>query len=136
MKRSAIVSTSAFLLCFAAAVLLLISADRKLDERTAALRESHCARQVPVPAFAAVASWSAVALLIVAAAAAVVFIASAARFSSAAVKIPAIVVAVPAAILAAGYALVVGFALLQPNSDEPISPRYHPCEAFFRQGSP
>ncbi|WP_228000726.1 hypothetical protein [Nocardia australiensis] len=131
MKRLALVSAAVFFACFAFAVPLLVAADHKLDQRTDALLASHCARQVPVPAVATAFSWSATILLIVAAAAAVTFIVSAARFSSVAVKVPTIVVAGVAVIVSACYALLVGFSLLQPSSDEPISPRYHPCEAFF-----
>ncbi|MGQ4600391.1 hypothetical protein [Nocardia sp. R6R-6] len=131
MKRPALVSAVVFVACFASAVGLLVAADHKLDERTDALRASHCARKVPVPIAATAASWSATILLLVAAAAAVTFIVSAVRLSSVAVKVLAIVIAGPAVLVSAGYALLVGISLLQPSTDEPISPRYHPCEAFF-----
>ncbi|MFF0455016.1 hypothetical protein [Nocardia africana] len=131
MKRSTIVSAALFLACFAAAVLLLGIADHKLDERADTLLESHCARTVPVPTAATASSWAATVLLVCAAAAAVAFLRSATRFSSAPARILGIVVAASAVIISIGYALVVGSALLQPDTDEPISPRYHPCEAFF-----
>ncbi|WP_157126267.1 hypothetical protein [Nocardia mikamii] len=131
MKRPTIVSAALFLACFASAVLLLAVADHKLDERADALLESHCARTIPVPTAATAASWAATVLLICAAAAAVVFLVSATRFSSTPAKVLGIVVAASAVIIGIGYALVVGSALLQPDTDEPISPRYHPCEAFF-----
>jgi hypothetical protein len=131
LKRPAIVSAAIFLACFASAVLLLVVADHRLAERTDALLESHCARSIPVPTAATASSWAGTVLLICAAAAAVVFIVAAARFSSTPGKVLAIVVAASAVIISVGYALVVGSALLQSNTDEPISPRYHPCEAFF-----
>lgn len=131
MKRIAPASAAVFVACFGSAALLLVAADHKLEKRTNALLAEHCSQGVDVPAAATVFSWAATILLIVAAASTVVFVVSATRFTSVAVKVVSVVVAAVAFLIATGYALLVGFSLLSPSADEPISPRYHPCAAFF-----
>ncbi|WP_280461857.1 hypothetical protein [Nocardia carnea] len=131
MKRLALPSAAVVVAGFIAAVLLLVAADGKLDERKEALLASHCARDIDVPMAAVVFNWSATLLLLVAGAAAIVFVVSVLRFESIAIKVPAVIMAGLAFVVTVGYALLVGSALVDPGSEEPISAEYHPCTGRF-----
>ena len=131
MKRLALPSALVVAVSFISAVLLLVAADGKLDERKEALLESHCARDIDVPMAAIFFNWSSTILLLVAGAAAIIFVISVLRFESIAIKVPAIMMAGLAFVITVGYALLVGSALVDPGSEEPISTQYHPCTGRF-----
>ncbi|MCX0274225.1 hypothetical protein NLM24_26750 [Nocardia zapadnayensis] len=131
MKRLALASAAVVVAGFISAVLLLVAADAKLDERKAALLASHCARHIDVPMAAMVFNWSATILLLVAGIAAIVFIVSVFRFGAVLLKVSATIVAGVAFVITVGYALLVGAALVDPSAEEPISPAYHPCAGRF-----
>lgn len=131
MKHFALTSAAVVVAGFISAVLLLVAADAKLDDRKEALLASHCEREIDVPMSAIVFTWSAIVLLLVAGVAAIVFIVSVFRFGSIAFKVPAVFVAGLAFVVAVGYALLVASAMVNPDSGEPISARYHPCTGRF-----
>ncbi|MGW0004666.1 hypothetical protein ACWDT6_12600 [Nocardia grenadensis] len=131
MTRLAPTSAAVVAAGFISAVLLLVAADAKLDERKEALLAVHCARQIDVPTVAMIFNWSATILLLVAGVAALVLIVSVSRLGSLALTVPVVIVAGLAFVITVGYALLVGSALIDPSAEEPISPQYHPCAGRF-----
>ncbi|WP_063059786.1 hypothetical protein [Nocardia sienata] len=131
MKRLAPASAAVVVAGFISAVLLLVAADAKLDERKEALLAAHCARQIDVPTVAIIFNWSATILLLVAGVAALVLIVSAFRLGSLALTVPVVIAAGLAFVITVGYALLVGYALIDPSAEEPISPQYQPCAGRF-----
>lgn len=127
MKRIALASAAIFIVGFTSAVLLLVAADAKLDQRKEDLLATRCAQRIDVPAAVSAFNWVATILLLIAAGAAVVFIVSVVQLGSVVLKVSAVIVAGLALVITVGYALLVGSALIDPSSEEPSSPRYHPC---------
>ncbi|RDI54102.1 hypothetical protein [Nocardia mexicana] len=126
MNRSTLVAGAAAIVSLAGAFVALLVADGQLDDRRNELLSTGCKKSVEVPGAATALNYVGAVLLIVSTVSLVWLVVALAKGSSR-LKPLSITIAAVALVGVGLYAALVTAGTISPGSNEPSSPRYHPC---------